>query len=551
MSTEPVRLGVGEHLPDPPPWGETPDQRTVWPTPLQADLLRATLLADERGIEAWERIRPLLRATEMDYATQALLPRLRRNLLSLGVNDELLALFKGVHRYTWARNQLLIAQALPVIAALEQAGVATLLLKGAALVADERQDAGMRKMTDIDLLVPTDALAEACEIFAAQGMTMTDGKPMWWVTDYAPSFTMSLNFTNAAQGQLDLHWHVLRDSCAPGADREFWAGAVPIELRGVATRALCPADELLNLIVHGLTWAGSPTYRWILDATLVTRGLGGPVDYERLATQARRHRLAPIVLAGLRYLSRNFGVEVPAATLASLRVAAPLQRLELSGRTVRPSRRRALAQAAVLHGQYVRHRVPVGRRVTPLLHLRLACERLGIEQPAHLRYLRPGGRPGPGRPYLGSTAPLGTGTCSPPPVRWMTPLEFSKPGTVREHCLYGLCYPEGSGCFIAGREARVGLELPDPARSSLILELKGWGLVHEHRPRQRLEALLDGERLARVTFDAGRRTVEAAAIVLPARLVKDRSRIDVVLRAPDARPSTRWASTMTSGRSEL
>ena len=61
---------------------------------------------------------------------QALLPRLRGNLLSLGVNDELLALFKGVHRYTWARNQLLIAQALPVIAALEQAGVATLLLKG-------------------------------------------------------------------------------------------------------------------------------------------------------------------------------------------------------------------------------------------------------------------------------------------------------------------------------------------------------------------------------------------------------------------------------------
>ena len=70
-------------VPEPPPWGAVVGHRTIWPTSLQADLLRATLLGDERALAAWQRIRPRLNVAAMDYSTHALLPRLRSNLIAL------------------------------------------------------------------------------------------------------------------------------------------------------------------------------------------------------------------------------------------------------------------------------------------------------------------------------------------------------------------------------------------------------------------------------------------------------------------------------------
>ncbi|HEY3885754.1 MAG TPA: nucleotidyltransferase family protein, partial [Vicinamibacterales bacterium] len=136
--------------PEPPPWGAVAGQAAIWPTPLQTDLLRATLLKDERGLAAWRRIRPRLDVAAMDYGTHALLPQLRSNLIALGVDDDpLLELFKGVQRFAWARTQILLTRVMPIVAALEQRGLPTMLLKGAAMLVDGRRHAGMRHMGDI------------------------------------------------------------------------------------------------------------------------------------------------------------------------------------------------------------------------------------------------------------------------------------------------------------------------------------------------------------------------------------------------------------------
>jgi hypothetical protein len=102
----------------------------------------AALLSDERALAAWRRVGSHLRVEALDTATQNLLPQLHRNLQALGTDDPLLGLFKGVHRHAWARNQLLLAEILPVIATDKAAGVPTMLLKGGALLADERHFRG-------------------------------------------------------------------------------------------------------------------------------------------------------------------------------------------------------------------------------------------------------------------------------------------------------------------------------------------------------------------------------------------------------------------------
>ena len=61
-------------------------------------------MSDERALEAWRQVRSQIDIDKLDGATLALLPALRKNLLSLGIDDELLGLFKGVHRYSWPRT---------------------------------------------------------------------------------------------------------------------------------------------------------------------------------------------------------------------------------------------------------------------------------------------------------------------------------------------------------------------------------------------------------------------------------------------------------------
>ncbi|HWD84687.1 MAG TPA: nucleotidyltransferase family protein [Solirubrobacteraceae bacterium] len=514
------------------PWGGAPGLPDIWPTPAQRDLLRATLLPDERALEAWRRIRPLMEPAQLEGTVTALLPQLRVNLQALGCQDSKLELFKGVHRYTWARNQLLLAQAMPVVGALETAGIGTLLLKGAALLAGGRHEGGVRPMTDIDVLVAPDAVDAAVDVLMRHAMTTTDGSPLWYAIGYGQRYRNSWNFQNPAGGQLDLHWHVLHWCRHPKADTDFWAAAETVTLRGVRTRALCPTDEMLTAIAHGVRWDPSPTYRWVLDAALIARSEA--IDWRRLAEQAGRRHMEILVGAGLRVLQELAGIEVPEGILRTLRPASPLQRIELRAQTRQPSRRSRVGQAVSLHLHDVRRSVDPGVPVSIGDHLRLAGRRLGVAGPRDLPDLRPGGLPGPGRPVCESAAPIGTGTCSPMPRPWGVPLELGVPENVREHCLYGLWPPDQGFAWIAGREACLALKLPEPAESSLVLTLAAGTAAHG--PLQGLKVCLKDEQIGEINFTRLRSYVDEARFLLPERLVRGRSELRLVFRVP--RPIT-------------
>ena len=136
----------------PIPWGATNLRSNAWPTPDQELLLRAALLRDARAVQAWRTLRPQLRNAELDFAAEGVLPALRTNLTELGLAAELPEEWQELHRLAWARNRMLMTSVLSLVAELEQSGIATLLLKGAAFLSDPDLDAGRRPMVDIDVL---------------------------------------------------------------------------------------------------------------------------------------------------------------------------------------------------------------------------------------------------------------------------------------------------------------------------------------------------------------------------------------------------------------
>ncbi|MGA8364199.1 MAG: nucleotidyltransferase family protein [Solirubrobacteraceae bacterium] len=518
-------------------WGAALEQRDAWPTPAQELLLQATLLRDERALCAWRQVRPRLDIATLDGPTQALLPMLRKNLIALGVEDELLALFKGVHRYSWARTQTLLAPMVPRVQALEHAGIQTLLLKGAAFVADTRLDAGMRSMNDIDVLVPSERVGDAVAVLLQEGLTPVGAVQPWYVVEYAPRFVPSHGFRDEHDRQLDLHWNVLHASRQLGADADFWAAAVPIELLGVPTRALCPADELLLVISHGLRWNALPTYRWVLDAALVIAGTFGEVDYDRLVEQARRRRVTVLLRAGLAYLRRVAAIQIPDATMRALGPLRPrpLERIEHRAQMTQPRRRTTLQREVLAHQYALRHLLPLGARPTPREHLRLARERLGLVRLRDLPKLRHGYIPGPDRPFAETAAPVGAGigVTSSAPIALGEPLELGGTDFVRERAAYGMWRPEALGCWIAGREARLVLALGGAPETSLLLEVHAEGLLSDARPRQRMSVSVNGRPVAEFAIEENRDR-HSETMALPREALVGRSMLDLRFEAPDA-----------------
>jgi hypothetical protein len=529
---------VPRQMAAPAVWGAAPGQHDVWPARIQELLLRAALIADERALVAWEELRPHMSVGALDGATQALLPILRKNLLALGVQDELLDLFKGVHRFSWARNQMLLAGMIPVVAELERSGIPTLLLKGAAFVADSRLDAGMRPMNDVDVLVPSDRTRETIERLRDLGLEPVGDVPAWYVADYAPRFVPSHGFRDEQDRQLDLHWNVLHASRQPGADDDFWAAAVPIELLGLRTLALCPADELLLVILHGLRWNAIPTYRWVLDAALLAQGVFGPIDYDRLVKQARKRRVTVALRAGLSYLHESVDVPLPAGVMGALKSArvSPLERLELRIQTTQPRLRGPVQWEVLYHQQYLRYHLRLGEKPSLRRHLRLARRRLGVEHLRQLSEVGSGGCPGPGRPFSEMAAAVGKGVehvSSTLPVAFGDPIDMGLAGHGSEYVAYGTWCPEAGGSWVAGREAKLVLPLERGACGALLLEISAQGFLDAAYPEQRLDILVNGRPIGTLKVDL-HRTLCHESLVIPRELVAGRQRLELTLRAPDA-----------------
>ena len=294
-----------------------------WPNADEELLLRAALLDPPEALEAWRAL-PWVWGDTLGRSAYRMLPLLATNLQRHGVEAEALAPFLEVRDEVAARNAGLFTAIRGLLGALANEGIATMVLKGAALAMAHYRDPGLRHMADVDVLVPMRQAEAAVEALGKAG----------WNPKYVGVTSASLEvqharpFVDADRRNCDLHWHVYWEDCRPGADDELWAASVPLDFQGVPTRMLGPADQLLHLCVHGSRPVRRPGIQWAADAFLVIRA--GGVDWSRLVEQATDRNFVLRTRAMLAYLARALGAPVPADVLARLE-AAPValgQRLE-------------------------------------------------------------------------------------------------------------------------------------------------------------------------------------------------------------------------------
>lgn len=309
------------------PPDEEINDRGCWPTASQERLLQAALWQGADARRAWEDWQARVDIMDLDLGSTRLLPLLYHNLKRQGVNDPRMARFQGVYRQSWYKNQLLAGRVTPLLQALRDAGVRTLLLKGAVLIQDYYADWGLRPMSDFDILVPVSQALRAGEVLTALGWTLgpTELKPP---TASVLAMKKSQEYRCPSGERVDLHWHVHPQCLQADADDEFWRDSRPACFRGVETAVPSPTDMFLHVCVHGTQGGlGMPPMRWVADAVIVMERAEAEIDWEALQERARARRLSLPLRDTLTYLADTMRVPVPPGTLAAL-AAMPTTRAE-------------------------------------------------------------------------------------------------------------------------------------------------------------------------------------------------------------------------------
>jgi len=285
-----------------------------WPTRDQELLLCAALLQGEPALESWNQWRSNVNIDVVDYGSHRMLPQLYRNMQRHGVKDPLMDRLKGVYRYYLYKNEILLHRIGILLAAFEEAGIKTMMLKGAALVPLYYRESGLRPMLDADVMVPTHQAAQAMDLL---------NKLRWKSVSYSrPQIRISIihstSFNGDAGCNVDLHWHLFWECFNANEVDDYWESAIPIQIGGEHTLALSPTDQLLHTCWHGARWNEVPPIRWIADSLAIISVSAEKIDWERLLKKAQRHRISMPVKASLEYLKKTFAAPIPDELLQSL-----------------------------------------------------------------------------------------------------------------------------------------------------------------------------------------------------------------------------------------
>jgi len=288
----------------------------LYPTERQVDFLRACLWSGAEAQAAWLRWRyaggdtrgALTTAESGSKALLALLHEaVRRNSLAIDASARSLLAVAALAEERRARTyEEVCARA---FAALSNASIPFLVLKGVALADTVYPVASLRHSHDIDVLVhPHDTDRSAATVCSA-GFTA------------APSGNAGLRFLDACELPLELHVGVCRPPHSTVPLAEIWGRSIRARIGAGQVPTLGAADHLVHVLCQASFSGSRDTLTWVCDAWyLISRT--AELDWDVLLHTATQGAAA-LPLAGLlEFLAVHLRAPVPGFVIDGLSDAA-------------------------------------------------------------------------------------------------------------------------------------------------------------------------------------------------------------------------------------
>lgn len=299
--------------------------RDFFPAPQQEPLLEAAFLRTPGAALAWQEW-----SSRIDWINDhpdcfALLPFVYKNLSRLRVRGPLMSKLKGVYRYTWSKNIQDLRKHVDLLRFFHDTGVRVLLLDDAALSVGHQPEAGVYRVSGLDVLVPLHDAKRVLASLAFRG----------WYPERAQTRRLlwlghSTRMIGGSDRSFHLHWHAIPGCVSPAADEPFWDQAVPAELLGVPILVLSSADSLLRAITRGIGPNPAPPMRWVTAAAAIVDSAGENMQWDRLPAMAHGLGIGLRLEHGLQYLHKTLRQDRIKGVLEELDGLSPstVERLE-------------------------------------------------------------------------------------------------------------------------------------------------------------------------------------------------------------------------------
>lgn len=257
-------------------------------------------------------------------------PTVARNLSRLGwprVPGQIRQELEGSERLNAVRNRLLARGLHGILERLGQAGIAAIPLKGVALAESLYGDVTLRACSDLDVLVPRQAVGRVLDLLRADGYRSAD-RYSTGPEEIDRLLRSNMEYCLASppgpfRYLLELHWDIAwRWRADSEMVDDLWADARPGAVLGAEAWALSPEWELLYLALHAARHRWS-ALKWLVDIHEIC--VRGGLDWAGVEDRAQRFGLERALHLTLGACRTLLGTPLP----PELEGHAPLRRLRV------------------------------------------------------------------------------------------------------------------------------------------------------------------------------------------------------------------------------
>ncbi|BCJ92208.1 hypothetical protein IZ6_29430 [Terrihabitans soli] len=294
-----------------------PDYGWAWPSGGLDLLLKAVLSPDDevasRAGVSWLATHDI---DAMGFREHRLLAALSERFGKRLSASPALPRLIGLQRMLWTKSQIAMRDSTEALAALADAKVPFMLLKGASHIAADRALRRSRMSHDIDILVQRKHMSEAFGVLLDAGWSAATGAGSLRLRARATALR-AMNFFKGQFGDIDIHQVAFNRVQAGGEDSEegLWARALTAEFEGIPVFIPSAADRIALAIGHGSLDAHTHS-DWLVD---IARTLARPdLDWDALIEALDRRGLLVPAASTFSYLVQEIGYAVPAERLEDI-----------------------------------------------------------------------------------------------------------------------------------------------------------------------------------------------------------------------------------------
>lgn len=212
-----------------------------------------------KGQECFSKWAEMVELTNIDYASQKMLPAIIHHLSDDDLSRQIMQLVK----FTRLRSQSLIEFGFYLQNMLQSGSIPFAWTSGGAVLAKTNTLISSRTLDDIGFLVPSDQVESSKRILRESGLQVMQTPGFATNSLGRKCLNSSLRLRHPNGAIINLHWNTLNASSGPGSEEAQWNRTSNVTLSGRETVSISAEDIFLQVLA---SVGGGNEASWIMDA---------------------------------------------------------------------------------------------------------------------------------------------------------------------------------------------------------------------------------------------------------------------------------------------